>query len=147
MHSSINNKNNPHVAVSGTASESCKRHEPVAQARRSGDCLRLDHGNHGIDVCGFEPEMLFAVDLPFCYLRQVLGKALLDGSDSSSGTGRLSKCVWSSSVGTVPSCSRARGSPHRWEIACSLYNDLKIVYPIKSYPVAGLCRGLRVENG
>src|SRR5215831_16522307 len=32
-----------------------------------------------------------------------------NGSHSASGTGRLSKCAWSSSVGTMPSCSRLRG--------------------------------------
>jgi hypothetical protein len=30
-------------------------------------------------VRGVEPEHLFAVDLPLCQLRQVLGKALLEG--------------------------------------------------------------------
>ena len=75
---SRNNKNNTHMAISGATSESRKRHEPVAQVRRSGDCLRLHHGNHRIDVCGFEPEFLFAVDLSLCQLRQVLGKALLE---------------------------------------------------------------------
>jgi hypothetical protein len=48
------------VAISGATSESC------TQVRRSGDCLRLYHGNHRIDVRGVEPERLFAVDLPLC---------------------------------------------------------------------------------
>src|SRR5262245_11008243 len=66
---SRNNKNDTHVAINGATSESGKRHEPVAQVRRSGDCLRLHHSNHRIDVCGFEPELLFAVDLSLCKLR------------------------------------------------------------------------------
>jgi putative SOS response-associated peptidase YedK len=73
-----NNKNHAHVAISGAASESSKRHEPVAQVRRSGDRLRLHHSNHRIDVRGVEPEHLFAVNLPLCQLRQVPGKALLE---------------------------------------------------------------------
>src|SRR5262249_12105105 len=75
---SRNNKNDTHVAINGATSESGKRHEPVAQVRRSGDCLRLHHSNHRIDVCGFEPELLFAVDLSLCKLRQVFGKALFE---------------------------------------------------------------------
>ena len=63
---STNNKNNPHVAISSATSESRKRHEPVAQVRRGGDCLSLHHGNHRIDVRNVEPERLFAVDLPLC---------------------------------------------------------------------------------
>jgi len=61
-----NNKNDTHMAINGAASESGKRQEPVAQVRRGGDCLGLYHGNHGIDVCGFEPELLFTADLPLC---------------------------------------------------------------------------------
>src|SRR5262245_4882220 len=75
---SRNNKNATHVAINGATSESGKRHEPVAQVRRSGDCLRLHHSNHRIDVCGFEPELLFAVDLSLRKLRQVFGKALFE---------------------------------------------------------------------
>jgi len=63
---SRNNKNDTHVAINGATSESCKRYESVAQVRRGSDCLRLYHGNHSIDVCGLEPEILFAVDLPLC---------------------------------------------------------------------------------
>ena len=59
------------MAINGATSERRKRYEPVAQLRRGADCLRLDHGNHGIDVCGFEPELLFTVDLSLCQLRQV----------------------------------------------------------------------------
>src|SRR5262249_20651452 len=65
---SKNNKNDTHVAISGTASESGKRYEPVAQVRRGGDCFRLHHGNHGIDVRGLKPERLVAVDLPLSAL-------------------------------------------------------------------------------
>ena len=54
------------MAINGATSESGKRHESVAQVRRGGDCLRLYHGNHGIDMCGVEPEFLLAVDLPLC---------------------------------------------------------------------------------
>ena len=75
---SRNNKSDTHVAIHGTTSESRKRYKPVVQLGRGGNCLRLHHGNHGIDVCGLEPESLLAVDLSLCQLRQVLGKALLE---------------------------------------------------------------------
>jgi len=54
------------MAISGAASESRQRHEPITQLGRSGDCLRLHHGNHSVDVRGLEPERLFAVNLPLC---------------------------------------------------------------------------------
>jgi len=63
---SRNNKNHTHAAISGAAGECGKRYEPIAQVRRSGDCLRLYHSNHRIDVRGVEPERFFAVDLPLC---------------------------------------------------------------------------------
>ena len=66
------------MAINGATSESRKRREPLAQIRRGGHCLRLHHSNHRIDVCGVEPELLLAVDLPLCQLRQVPGKALLE---------------------------------------------------------------------
>ena len=59
-------KTHTHVAIRGAASESRKLYEPLAQLGRSGDCLRLHHGIHGIDACGVEPEPLFAVNLPVC---------------------------------------------------------------------------------
>jgi hypothetical protein len=46
---------------STAASESRK---PVERVPRGGDCLRLHHRNHGIDVRDLEPEFLLAVDLP-----------------------------------------------------------------------------------
>src|SRR5215471_15415126 len=75
---SSNHKNDTYVAINGATSESRKQHEPVTQIRCGGDGLRLNHGNHRIDVCSFEPELLFAIDLPFCQLRQVFGKASLE---------------------------------------------------------------------
>src|SRR5215470_3266901 len=58
------NKHDAHVTMSGATSEVRKRNEPVAQFGHGSDGFRLDHGHHGVDMRGFEPERLFAVDLP-----------------------------------------------------------------------------------